>query len=70
MVTENCPKCGSTEICKGMIYPFQGGYGIGFWKGSPSIIMGKSGSIKFSSYACEKCGYMEFYIDELDKLKK
>lgn len=69
MVMNECPKCGNTDIRKGIIFPFQGGYGIGFWEGKPKLIMGKRGSMEFYTYACRKCGYMEFFIEELQKFK-
>jgi len=70
MVMKECPKCGSTDIRKGIIFPIKGGQGILYWEGKPSIIMGKRGGLEFYPYACSQCGYMEFFIEELDKLKE
>ena len=63
MKTGICPKCNSEDVYSGATIPLKKGP-----FGSNSIPVGLTSIAALDNYVCGKCGYVESYIGETEKL--
>jgi predicted nucleic-acid-binding Zn-ribbon protein len=61
--TGHCPKCGSDEVYSGATLPLKKGP-----FGSNSIPVTLTSIAALDNYVCHRCGYIESYISDADKL--
>jgi predicted nucleic-acid-binding Zn-ribbon protein len=63
MISDSCPKCGSTERERGRIYEAGRVTDIRFKADAAPVFSYKK---QVSALACSKCGYIEFYLSDDD----
>lgn len=60
MTSGKCPKCKSNKVYK---RSFPGGY-------RSALVLAIDSDIRLKDYICISCGYVESYLENLDKIDK
>jgi len=58
----SCPKCGASQRCRGKVYEAGQLRDVRFKADEKSALSFKEPMVAF---ACSKCGFVEFYIENL-----
>jgi len=64
MKNDACPKCGSTELQRGEIFPKSTTWDVRFRPEHASTFSLKN---KIKALACSSCGYIELFLADDDK---